>query len=64
MRDSTIVAVLAAAIVCILILAGFTLREESQQKSECKTMSGRYASGGKYGDDLCVAQDGRIIKIW
>lgn len=57
-----------ALVMCVVIFAviGSNIFPDStvEHRDFCRQMNGRFADGGKYGDDICFGSDGRAVKVW
>lgn len=50
--------------VIITLMVIFVPDTQADHRDQCRQMNGRFAAGGKGGDDICFMPDGRVFKVW
>lgn len=53
-----------ALVVLAIVSAVVDVVGTADHRDFCRQMNGRFADGGKYGDDICFGSDGRVVKVW
>lgn len=53
-----------AIILGLAFAIGVVLEESDTGPEECAAMGGKFVNGGQHGDDFCVGNDGRIVKVY